>query len=401
VARDKPRIPGAFFVVSAANFLFFVSFSLFFLLPLWVLEKGGAEEIAGRLNGISGFGGLFVLPLIGYLLDRFGRRRFLFLGAVVAACCSFLFADLDTRFVGFDEPGASWLSSANLLFGLRFIQGAAFTFAFTGAQTLAVLFAPLDRRAEAIGWFGISTILPQSFAPWMGEKISEAYGFHTLFLVAAGIGTAAMVLSACIPKPPSLMVRARKTPLDRRTAITAVAAATFAMLCYGFGFGATQTFVPIMIKRFELGDVGMFFAAWSLATVSTRLLFGSTSDRVGRRAVLIPAMLMMSTAVTLLSFVRWAPGIVGCGLIFGVAQGLLYPTMNALVADWSNPRNIGRTQSIFSGSYSMGIATCSFFFGTIVERWGYGPMFLSALAITVLGLGVFLAAARDVPADVA
>jgi predicted MFS family arabinose efflux permease len=60
------------------------------------------------------------------------------------------------------------------------------------------------------------------------------------------------------------------------------------------------------------------------------------------------------------------------------------------VADWSSARNIGRTQSLFSGSYSLGIASCSFFFGTIAEHHGYGAMYLVTLAITLIGLTIFL-----------
>jgi len=73
--------------------------------------------------------------------------------------------------------------------------------------------------------------------------------------------------------------------------------------------------------------------------------------------------------------------------------------MNALVADWSNPRNIGRTQSLFSGSYSLGIATCSFFFGTIAERYGFTTMFFVNFAITLLGMAIFVSGPRSAAAQ--
>jgi MFS family permease len=84
-----------------------------------------------------------------------------------------------------------------------------------------------------------------------------------------------------------------------------------------------------------------------------------------------------------------------------MAQGLLYPTMNALVADWSNPSNIGRTQSLFSGSYSFGISSCAFFFGSIAEHYGYTTMFLVSLAITLVGLSAFLTGPRDLETETA
>jgi MFS family permease len=370
-----------FVVVAVANFLYFLNFAFFFLLPVWVLQHGGGEQTAGRVVGVAGIAGLCVLPLVGWLLDRFGRRRFMINGALVTSLCSL-------AFLGIDEIGPS-------LYVLRVVQGIGFTCAFTGAQTLAVLFAPAERRGAAIGWFGISTILTHAISPAVGEEIVRRWGFDAMFVVGALLGFAGFALACTLPKPPPLPVGSAAAEPDPGLARRAVATAALAMVCYGFGFGAAQTFVPVMMERFEIGRVGLFFAAWSSAAVVTRILLGGASDRFGRRAVIVPAMITMSTAVAMLAFVRALPGVIAAGVVFGVAQGLLYPTMNALVADWSSAKNIGRTQSLFSGSYSLGIATCAFFFGTLAERYGFQAMFLVTLVITLVGLSIFASGPRQ------
>jgi len=366
----------AFITVAVANFLYFLNFAFFFLLPVWVFQHGGREEMAGRVVGISGIAGLIALPFIGWFLDRFGRRRFMINGALVSAVCSLAFLRIET--IG---PA---------LYLVRVVQGIAFTCAFTGAQTLAVLFAPIERRGAAIGWFGISTILTHAISPAIGEEIVRRWGFDAMFVVGAVLSLAGFALACTLPRPPALIGAGVADDADPTVVRRAVGTASLAMVCYGFGFGSAQTFVPVMIERFQLGRVGAFFTAWSLAAVMTRVLLGSASDRFGRRAVIVPAMVTMSTAVALLSFVRTLPGILTAGVVFGLAQGLLYPTMNALVADWSSARNIGRTQSLFSGSYSLGISSCSFFFGSIAEHHGYATMFLITLGITLVGLAIFL-----------
>lgn len=379
--RAAASLSRPFLVVAVANFLYFLNFAFFFLLPVWVLQHGGGEETAGRVVGASGIAGLVALPFIGWFLDRFGRRRFMISGALVAAACSLAFLRIE-------EIGAP-------LYALRVVQGVAFTCAFTGAQTLAVLFAPAERRGAAIGWFGISTILTHAISPAIGEEIVRRWGFDAMFVVGAVLSLAGFALACTLPRPPELSGGTSSITPDPDLARRAVATASLAMVCYGFGFGAAQTFVPVMIERFQIGRVGAFFTAWSLAAVATRVLLGGASDRFGRRAVIVPAMITMSTAVTLLAFVRSLHGMLAAGVVFGVAQGLLYPTMNALVADWSSPRNIGRTQSLFSGSYSLGIASCSFFFGTLAEHHGFTTMFLVTLAITLVGLTIFLAGPTD------
>ena len=375
--RAAAALSRPFLVVAVANFLFFLNFAFFFLLPVWVLQHGGGEETAGRVVGASGLAGLVALPFVGWFLDRLGRRRFMIVGALVSSLCSL-------AFVSIEEIGPP-------LYALRVVQGVALTCAFTGAQTLAVLFAPPARRGAAIGWFGISTILTHAISPAIGEEIVRQWGFDAMFAAGALISFAGFVLSCTLPRPPELSAGTSSLTLDPRLARRAVLTAALAMVCYGFGFGAAQTFVPVMIERFEIGRVGAFFTVWSLAAVATRVLLGSASDRFGRRAVIVPAMITMSASVTLLAFVRSLNGVLVAGVVFGTAQGLLYPTMNALVADWSSPHNIGRTQSLFSGSYSLGIASCSFFFGTLAEHHGFTTMFLVTLAITLLGLTIFLA----------
>jgi MFS family permease len=374
-----------FFLVALANFLFFLSFAFFFLLPLWILEQGGGEEVAGRVSGVFGFAGLVVLPLVGYLLDRFGRRRFMISGTLLAAACSLAYMRID-------EIGPA-------LYALRIVHGVAFTLAFTGAQTLAVLFAPVARRAQAIGWFGISTILTHAISPAIGEEIVARWGFDTMFATSAVLGAAAFALSCALPQPPPLGKAARSDELDSRLVRRAVGTASVAMVCYGFGFGATQTFAPLLMERFDIGRVGFFFLAWSCAAVTVRIVLGGAADRYGRRAVIVPAMATMSLALVLLAWMRTMPGMVLVGVVFGMAQGLLYPTMNALVADWSSAHNIGRTQSLFSGSYSLGIASSSFFFGTVAENYGFTTMFLMTFAITLVGLTAFVVGPGDPAAE--
>jgi len=378
---NSAGIQRPFFIVSLANFLFFLNVAFFFLLPLWILQHGGGEEVAGRVAGAQGFAGLLALPVIGWMLDRFGRRRIMITGTLLGALCS-------ASYVFIESIGPP-------LYAVRVVQGIAFTCAFTGAQTLAILFAPPARRAEAIGWFGISTILTHAISPAIGEEIIRRSSFDVMFMVAAALGAASFLLSCTLPRPPELQAVTRDEEPDPLIARRAVAVASLAMVCYGFGFGATQTFVPVLMERFSLGRIGTFFFAWSLAAVSMRVLLGRASDRYGRRRVIVPSMSMMSLALLLLSFLRTPGGIVLVGVIFGMAQGLLYPTMNALVADWSSPGNIGRTQSLFSGSYSLGISSSAFFFGSIAEHYGYTTMFLVALGITLVGLVVFISGPRE------
>jgi MFS family permease len=95
-----------------------------------------------------------------------------------------------------------------------------------------------------------------------------------------------------------------------------------------------------------------------------------------------------------LGWVHSVAALVGVGLLFGAGQGMVYPTANALMVDLSQPENLGRVQTLFSGSFSIGVAASAFIFGGVIERFGYPAAFTVAAACIAVG-GVLLWASPE------
>src|SRR5439155_12158764 len=131
-----------------------------------VKDVGGTEATVGLVMGAGGLAGLIVLPAVGLAIDRVGRRRFLMLGAATMSMASAGFLFVDT--IG---PA---------LFALRALQVISFATAFTATTTVAAEAAPRDRRAQALGIFGVSTLLTHAIVPGLGEAIVHRAGFRTL-----------------------------------------------------------------------------------------------------------------------------------------------------------------------------------------------------------------------------
>ncbi len=67
------------------------------------------------------------------------------------------------------------------------------------------------------------------------------------------------------------------------------------------------------------------------------------------------------------------------------------------MVDLSHAGNLGRVQTLFSGSFSVGVAISAFVFGRVIERFGYPTAFLAAASCVVLGIGlIWMAPDRDV-----
>jgi MFS family permease len=315
------------------------------------------------------------------LLDRFGRRVFLLGGFATMAVAS-------AGYLLVDRIGAT-------LFVLRGVQGLAFAAGFNAASTLAAEFAPPGRRAAALGVFGVSTLATHALAPSLGELVVARAGFHALFAVATVYSVVALAIAWPLREtisPASIRTR----PL-RATRTLAVAIAT--VTCCGIAFGAVITYVPTFVQDAGLGSVSTFFLSYTAAAVLTRVGAGGLGDSLGRRPVIVPALVLLAASVALLAAVRSAPALAGAGILFGTAQGFVYPTLNAFTIDMADVSQLGRVQTLYNGAFNLGTTAGSMALGTVVQDFGHRAMFLCASAVAGVALVVFAAGARP-PAGV-
>ena len=369
------RLPRDFYLVTAANFVFFLNFASFFLLPVYLHDLGASAKTIGYVMGTAGFAGIVVLPFLGVMLDRVDRRRFVIAGGVIMALASYAYLWV---------PGAS-----PVIYLLRVVQGVAFTSAFVTASTLAAELAPPAMRGRALGLFGISTLLTHAIAPAVGEVVVRRFGFPALFAFAGTLGIGSVVLSAMVRAPgrrAAVRVAPAGAPSLRHEPVLWLSAAT--MTACGMGFGTVLTFVPTFVHVAGIERVAPFFLSYSLAAIAVRIVLGGLSDRVGRRPVLFPAMVVLAAAIATLGAVGSVPALVAVGIAFGAGQGMVYPTANALMVDLSHAGNLGRVQTLFSGSFSVGVAISAFVFGRVIERFGYPVAFATASGCVVCGMGL-------------
>jgi len=161
------------------------------------------------------------------------------------------------------------------------------------------------------------------------------------------------------------------------------------MLLSGMGFGAVMTFTPTFIHGEGLGRVGVFFAAYTTTAIVTRFVGAGLSDTFGRRALIIPTLLILSGSVLTMAFVRGVPLLVCAGALFGAAQGISYPTLHAFLVDITAEAHLGRAQALFNGSFNFGVTSSAFVFGAVAEQLGYRPMFALASLAPVSACVVF------------
>ena len=103
----------------------------------------------------------------------------------------------------------------------------------------------------------------------------------------------------------------------------------------------------------------------------------------------IVALGLFSVSVAALAAARSTLGLAGAGLLFGTAQGIVYPTLNAFTVEGVPVEELGRAQTFYNGAFNLGTTTGSLALGHVAERAGHRMMFLIAAAVVATAFVVF------------
>lgn len=368
------------------NFFFFAGLNCFVLLPVYVQGLGGTEIAIGIVMGLYSAAGIVCQPLIGAWVDAFGRRPFLLFG-IGAVLATMLVAAVSRSIV--------------VLGVVRAVQGIGFSAFFVANYTLVLELVPPERRGWALGLFGVSGLMATALAPLAGEGIATAAGFRGLFAFAAALESVALALAWWSPRQPR-----RLTPLSagldtiRESRHEVFHLHMVVAFFFGLGTGAIFTFMPTFGESLGVSTLALFYTGYAGAAMLVRVAAGGLIDTQGRRAVIVPCMLVQTLTASLLALLglglgRGAdlpvlPFLFLAGLLAGGAHGFLYPGLAALVTDVTPARRRGAVVGVFSAAVLTGNAVGAFAFGYIAHWLGYGQMWM--VLTLVLGLGYAMSA---------
>jgi len=364
-----------FTLATAANFFFFCNFSSFFLLPIYIKDLGGDEANIGFIMGSFGITSLGAIPFVAYLVDKYGRRRFMLFGYALmfVATLSYLFI--------------SQLSPVFYL--LRFVQGVSFAFSFTAASTFVTDYIPSEKRAEGLGIFSAFTIASYAIGPSLGELVIELFGFYSFFIYASFFSLIAFVLTI-FTRDGNFIRSSDPYGLGffRLIASKRYALILVSNLILAGGLGAILNFVAIFLRSKGLAAF-YFFLTYTIAVTAVRIFGGKISDKLGRKVIASPCLLAVSISLAAMYFVESPLSAVLISLFFSIGYGFLYPTLSALVIDKAGSDERGKVMGAFNASYSLGINFLAFPLGLIARDFGYEIMYFVTGCMVFFGFILF------------
>jgi MFS family permease len=346
---------------------------VYLILPKFLTVALHADAKAiGYVNGLAGLASIAFVPVVTSLIDRVGRRPLLRIGCALLALVSFLFPFVDRL--------------GPLVFVLSAGTGAAFVFAWNAAATLVADDAAPERLGQALAIVGGAGSLTNSLSTLAAEHIASAAGWSIVFVCAGVCALIALAVTMAV-REPRHESRAH-AHVDAQPSMSGpVLRVLLASLLMGAIFAAMFEFHQPYALSLGASNVAPFFAGFTISTVAVRVLFGNAGDRFGHRRVAIVASVAYGAAALATAGlrVRW---LLAFGAGFGLAHGVLYPTLNALALEWVPARMRGRVITLFNGAFRAGFAVSMLAWGNVAKAFGFPSLFVVASAFGLVSAAI-------------
>ena len=364
--------------VAISALIHMATYTLNVVLPLHVVAMGGTKAQVGMLFSASACASMFLRPVVGGWVDRYGVRPVLLPGVLALAATA----------VGLhlaDTPAAVIALMAGLGFAAALISMSSGVLAASAAAEAV--------RGEALSIYYVASSVAMAVGAPVGLALMGWGGVALNFAVVGGL--AGLLLAIALLPTTGVPARgAGASPGFRLWSRHAVSPAV-TLILVALGSSAIYAFVPLYAMRHGLGaHVAWFFALYSTWLVACRVLLRGVADRMGRGRVLVASMTATALGFFALAAPPTAASLAVSALLLGGGASVLYPALVALVVDRTPSREHGLAIGTLSGSYDVGVVIGSALIGLVVERLSFGSGFATAGAAALAGLAVFAFAER-------
>lgn len=289
--------------------------------------------------------------LYGPLLDKYGRKKPLYIGLFIFVLASF---------------GCGYTASIETLIGMRFIQALGGCVGMVAAQALVRDLFPVNKTAQAFSLITLVIAVSPMIAPTLGGYATVAFGWESVFFILAGITAVIMVAVHFILPQGNLPDRSLslkpKPVLKNFISVLKQPQFLIYMLAGGIATAAPFAYIAgsadVFINIYNLSEkeYGWIFALLAFAMIGTTQLNHFLLKKY-RSAQVIQFTLFYQSVIGLILVIGTAFGLFGLYslialmFIFLTGQGLTSPNAAALsLAPFS--KNAGSASALM-GSFRM------------------------------------------------
>ena len=375
------------------------------VLPRYITGPlGGGDVAVGIVAGAVAFTAIIGRPFGGRLADRRGRKPVAIVGMGLAALAGALY------YLPLDVPG---------LIISRLVLGIGQGWVFTAGLAWTVDLAPLARRGQAIGYFGLGVWGGLSFGPLLGELALDLGSYDLVWALTALLPLAGAAIAWRVPEPHGQRpaVEDGAGGLLPREAIRPGTALFLASL----GFAALAGFIVLHLEELGVGHGATVFTAFASTVVVTRLALAWIPDRYGSRpaaagaavsqaiglaliavttglplalagALFLGAGVSQAIGLTLLAVTSGLPLALAGAVFLGGGFSLSFPALALAVVERVSDARRGAAMGAFTAFFDLGVGLGAPIAGAVSALAGYPAAFAGAAVAALAGALLMLTA---------
>ena len=367
----------SYILMLALNVLYSVSFYMIAtILTKYGVSIGLSLSAAGVLSGMFSIVALVGRPFSGFLSDRLNKKYFMMIGML---------------FMGLSTAAYGVASNLIVLYAARIVHGMAFAACGTVNIALAVQFIPRKRMGEGIGYFGLGQVVASAIGPYIGLGLADYLGYRQVFYLSAVILVLSVFLLASIKYTKEQPGEAVSHKHFSIRGLFAKEALIFAVLggIFSMNSGIISNYIALMAEERKIANIGLYFTVSAVVLFLIRPMSGKLLDKKGLKTILIPAYLLGSTGVFLLSEASSIVWVFLAAVLVSAGQGSGQPSLQASCINSVERERTGVATSTFYLGSDIGQGLGVMIGGMVSSAFGYGTMYRISAVIMIIAVVIF------------
>jgi len=322
--------------------------------------------------------------IAGWIIDRFGPRRVMMAGILMA---------------GGALVGLGWVSTLGMFYLFYFFN--ALGYVCGGPLPNQVLLSRwFDKsRGKAMGFAYLGIGIGGATVPWISHALIEHFGWQAalrwlgLLIIAVSLPLAFFVKEA---PPRSTSDRKMSGAADVMGAFKTLPffLLTFGSMCSIAAVSGTQQNLKLFLsldRHFTQGDAARVLSLVLSFSIAGRLLMGWLADRFSKKYVMLLTYLLVAAGIPLLFLGRTRLAIYASAAVFGVGLGGDYMIIPLMTAEIFGMQILGRLLGVILTAGGIAEAVSPWLTGRLRDVTGnYSESCFVLVGIALLGAAAVL-----------
>lgn len=330
---------------------------------------------------VSGLLGTFSVFVMGWLVDRVGRKKI------------YAFGNLSATVI---PTALSVITNFTQALPVTSLSGLMDSASRTSQTTIIADQVEESKRNTA---YGVSRIVGNAawiVAPLIGGIILATQGFHSLFVLSAGLGLIGFIIFvALVPESRRPGLEKPSLPkisvLKNKDLLVLCVASLFSMLFYSQFYSLLPIFAT-QVRGLTTFQVGALFSVSGVTVVLLQFPTSHYLDRFPKQTGYILGVVILAAGITSIGIAPTFEWLLVSAILMTIGENMFFPIASVLVTEIAPEAERGMYVGIFSLFLGLGGDTSPLLGGMVWQITGnpYLPWLLSPVYAAVsVGLALY------------